>query len=126
MRRTNTRSMRVAAGAEHSESETKHETDPSEADSGEARILAFKALSLRAKPGKDVQDGGADSSEVEATRKITNEIQTAVVAAVQQDQGTSDQAPGVQEHDVISAAEARKSTGYVESIGYSLKKLVWS
>jgi hypothetical protein len=32
----------------------------------------------------------------------------------------------VEQKDVISVAEARKSTGYLESIGYSLKKLVWS
>ena len=28
--------------------------------------------------------------------------------------------------DVVSLAEARQATGYVESLGYSLKKMVWS
>jgi hypothetical protein len=32
----------------------------------------------------------------------------------------------VEKKDVISVAEAKKSTGYLESLGYSLKKLVWS
>ena len=34
--------------------------------------------------------------------------------------------PQVEERDVISITDAKKSTGYVESIGYSLKRLVWS
>ena len=32
----------------------------------------------------------------------------------------------VQEKAVISGSDARKATGYVESIGYAMKKLVWS
>ena len=32
----------------------------------------------------------------------------------------------IEDGDIIGAAEARKSTTYLESLGYSLKKLVWS
>ena len=32
----------------------------------------------------------------------------------------------IEEKDIVSAAEAKRSTGYLESLGYSLKKLVWS
>jgi hypothetical protein len=32
----------------------------------------------------------------------------------------------VDEGDIISLAEARKSTGLLEQLGHSLKKLVWA
>jgi hypothetical protein len=32
----------------------------------------------------------------------------------------------VEEKDIISLADAKKSTGYLEQIGYSLKKMVWA
>ncbi|KAF2218260.1 SacI homology domain-containing protein [Elsinoe ampelina] len=43
----------------------------------------------------------------------------------EEDQGTK-KMWDVQDEPIISLAEARRSTGYLESIGYSLRRLVWA
>ncbi|PPJ49710.1 hypothetical protein CBER1_02894 [Cercospora berteroae] len=147
--RTNTRSVSVAPVSDEEEAASQAkagsggeaiESSDMQPDSnrrnhaspgkGESRTLAFKAL-----PPKPSKSGSAESDlanlgEVHATKRITNELEKAVNKARQQDYGNSfDETKDgmkVQDHDIISVAEARKSTGYVESLGYSLKKLVWS
>lgn len=126
MRRTNTRSMSIAADAEPQEDDTKDETKHEDSEASESRILAFKALPPRSPPKQGGKSTLADLSELETIKQITSELQKTIAKAFQRDSDGEAEAPKVQEHDVISATDAKKSTGYVESIGYSLKKLVWS
>ncbi|KAF2216520.1 hypothetical protein CERZMDRAFT_109393 [Cercospora zeae-maydis SCOH1-5] len=146
--RTNTRSMSVAptstegatataeAGGDgpgvesrdmQPDSNRKQHTSPGK---GESRVLAFKALPPKQSKSSNSTSDLANLSEVEATKRITDELERAVNKARQQDYGasfdTAKDAVEVRDQDVISASEARKSTSYVESLGYSLKKLVWS
>ena len=106
------------------ESEAKDKTKETE-----ERLLAFKALPPQLTAAKYESDKVASTSEVELIRHICDVIHKARVQATGgrdckavPDEGES--AFEVKEEDVISVAKARKNTGYVESIGYSLKRLV--
>ncbi|KAI5367807.1 Putative SAC domain, inositol phosphatase, hSac2 domain-containing protein [Septoria linicola] len=97
---------------------------------GETRVLAFKALPPKRHEESTKQTDAAKMKEVEAVKSMTGALERALRKASEQDSGPdfdeSKDALEVQEHDIISAAEAKKSTSYVESLGYSLKKLVWA
>lgn len=122
--RTNTRSLSVSDG-----SEAAGGSSDKKAASGKDQsiILAFKALPPKASAAKD-EHGVADMNEVDSVKHICEEIGKALNAARQRsaEGGEGDDALKIEEKDIISVAEARKSTSYVESLGYSLKKLVWS
>ncbi|KAG9637835.1 hypothetical protein KCU64_g14050, partial [Aureobasidium melanogenum] len=130
MVRTNTRSLANEKEASAADKDTKKTS----LKPAESRLLAFKALPPRNSASKGKNTDG-ELSEGEMVRHICEEIerlsnkaldrqtQTAGEAEEQQQGGKKLQ---VEHKDVISVAEARKSTGYLESLGYSLKKLVWS
>jgi len=96
------------------------------------RSLAFKALppqsSIAAGEGVD-----APVSEVQMVKGVCEEI-ARVASKTRKGSGAAESAEGadsdkelvVEEKDVISLADAKKSTGYFEQLGYSLKKLVWT
>nr|OQO26364.1 hypothetical protein B0A51_05134 [Rachicladosporium sp. CCFEE 5018] len=112
--RTNTRSMdnEKAVGDTKPEPEGKSPKKP--ADSRTDRLLAFKAV-----PSKT-------SSELDEVKQMCDEIHKTMMKVREMDHLDLSKAPAVQEKDVISLAEAKKATGYIESLGYSLKKLVWA
>jgi hypothetical protein len=118
--------------------------------SPEVRFHAFKALPSRSsavklKPGESVPP-----NEREVVQQICTDIGRAVAmiksqmkshdaddAAPQPPFAESDEAKAIAikkersslfelvEGDILSLDDARKSTGYLETIGYSLKKFVW-
>ncbi|KAK5722901.1 hypothetical protein LTR17_014204 [Elasticomyces elasticus] len=133
--RTNTRSMNNEKPAED-EDASKDELKKQEApEKRESRLLAFKALPPKSAASRiageaDDKQSSTSDEEVETVKRVCDAVRRMMVAAAQRDNGFDhlelDKVPQVQEKDVVSVMEARKSTGYVESIGYSLKKLVWS
>ena len=76
------------------------------------------------------QMGHCDLFKQFELNKHAKQLQKHAIAVQQTQPGgdndNDEQSLRVEERDVISGAEAKKSTGYVESIGYSLKRLVWS
>jgi hypothetical protein len=97
------------------------------------RFLAFKALPPRSSiPASDAPD--TPDNEVEVVKNVCDEI-----ARVANKNGKwnvpdtaqegldydGDRQLKVEEKDIISLADAKKSTGYLEQFEYSLKKLVW-
>lgn len=110
------------------------------------RFLAFKALpplSSVASPGGN--DTSSSDNEQDVVRAICDDIVRAANAVRRQHFSTwrssgAGSAEGSQktidasstpdlvteEKDIISLADAKKSTGYFEQLGYSLKKLVWA
>jgi hypothetical protein len=97
--------------------------DEKKAKSEEGRFLAFKALPPRSSvPG--------ESEKAENEGEVVREICEEVVRVANRAKKTSGEAGDdkvleVEEKAIISLADAKKSTGYLEQIGYSLKKLVW-
>ncbi|KAJ5054059.1 uncharacterized protein L3040_000343 [Drepanopeziza brunnea f. sp. 'multigermtubi'] len=89
----------------------------------EMRILALKALYARSAVAVDGND--TMLSEVEQARTICAEIERMVLHGRVMEIG-SERKGVVEAGDVISLAEAKKSTGILEQLSHSLKKLVWA
>jgi hypothetical protein len=86
------------------------------------RVLALKALSTRSAvaAGNETQ-----MSEIEQVKAICSEIERMILHGQVVEVGT--ERKGIVENgDIISLSEARKSTGLLEQLGHSLKKLVWA
>jgi len=104
----------------------------------EIRFHAFKALPVRSQPSsspaKKQQQGERDSiqhicDEIErlVMRRLAQDKDDKTEAKEQVEEGseTAEKVFELVEGDIISPDEARRSTGYLETLGYSLKKLVW-
>lgn len=112
------------------------------------RFLAFKALPPRSTlPSSSAQStSDIPDSETGLVRAITDEIVLAANKTRRKhmmdwrmpisegatneesqigDEEQSTKELDVEEKDVISVADAKKSTGYLEQLGYAAKKLVW-
>jgi len=86
------------------------------------RVLSAKALSSRAA----VAEGDEKRlSEIEFVKTVCNEIERMALFGRVVEVGTERKSL-VEEGDVISLAEARRSTGLLEHLGHSIKKLVWA
>lgn len=125
MVRTNTRSLQNEQAVEDENAQKPNElAKQKEPQKDDSRLLAFKALPPKASASRrDSHDGGDALGEAELVRFVTGEVYGALVKARQQQE---EEIPVLEERDVVGVDEARKATGLVESLGYSLKKLVWS
>jgi hypothetical protein len=133
--RRNTRALDSgAANDEQREQNAKKQQKPGDA----GRFLAFKALPPRSNIStSDAPD--TPENEVEVVKGVCDEI--ARVANKAQggtgrwnvpdtaqeglDYEGQNRQLNVEEKDIIGLADAKKTTGYLEQIEYSLKKLVW-
>ena len=88
------------------------------------RILAFKALPARSAVAGE-QENVPTMSEVEQVKHICAEIERLVLAWQVVEVGAEKKSI-IASGNIISLAEARKSTGLLEQLGHSLKKLVWA
>jgi Inositol phosphatase len=86
------------------------------------RVLALKALSTRSAvaAGHETQ-----TSEIEHVRAICSEIERMILHGQVVEVGTERKSI-MESGDIITLSEARKSTGLLEQLGHSLKKLVWA
>ena len=125
--RTNTRSMNNEKIVDD-ENDSKEEAEKQQtAEKDESRLLAFKALPPKSSATRRAsRQQATDLNEQDSVQHICDEVQKAIVRARRMDHLELDKAPAVEEKDVVSLADARKATGYMESLGYSLKRLVWS
>ena len=128
--RVNTRSLSTTPGLSETASRSmgqartmadEHEQmgSPSVDKVSGSRILAFKALPSRSSVVND-KEHGAVLSERQVIDDVCGEIRRVA--------GYDDQQTGaipVKEGGIVTAQEARRSTGLVEQWAYSLKRLVW-
>jgi Inositol phosphatase len=107
------------------------------------KILAFKALPARSAVAEEHVPASA-MSEIEQVRHICREVERMVLAGKRTEtaeaaegdaeadkgkegeEGRKEKKGIIEEGDIISLAEARRSTGLLEQLGHSLKKLVWA
>ncbi|GME25159.1 Synaptojanin [Neofusicoccum parvum] len=112
----------------------------------ERRYLAFKALPPKSSFATTRGSHDADAeppTEPELVGMICEEIRRAKALREKsvaqsgeargrdatlkgKDPAREDGGLQIEDRDIISLADAKKSTGYLEQIGYSLKKLVWA
>ncbi|KAI9742293.1 MAG: hypothetical protein M1818_004193 [Claussenomyces sp. TS43310] len=156
LQRVNTRSMSTAAPATRQDGDLLQGTSTTVASpaptplmsllgghsTSSTRVLALKALPARtavAKVDADSEGGLMDPkmSEMDLVQMICAEIERSVRAVrAAGDASVEKQNDGrakeeeedilVQRDNIISLAEARRSTGLLEQLGHSLKKLVWA
>ncbi|MCJ1247170.1 hypothetical protein MMC30_004382 [Trapelia coarctata] len=97
-------------------------------ESTELKILAFKAPVSKAVAARKNSDGseGPEPSEKEMVRIVCEEIGR-ILGSQRKLGAQNDEGAGmIEEGDIISLDEARRSTGLLEQLGHSLKKLVWA
>jgi len=128
--RRNTRVLNLGAANDEHVSQNLDEHQPV-ADTG--RFLAFKALPPRSSAATTGEMNVSPDNEVEIVKAVCDEILRVANKIRQGDRSMSPEKAGddqrklleVEEKDIISLADAKKSTGYLEQFEYSLKKLVW-
>ncbi|KAL8733152.1 MAG: hypothetical protein Q9166_002344 [cf. Caloplaca sp. 2 TL-2023] len=92
------------------------------------KFLAFKALPARSSFA-NVGGQGSDNGTVSEKDLVNGICEDVRRAAYGEEGGGSDTGFGrdfVEEKEIISLKEARRSTGYLEQWGHELKKLVWA
>jgi hypothetical protein len=125
--RRNTRAL--DSGAANDE---QRKQDDKSAKPDATRFLAFKALPPSS---TTTSPSSSTDTELEVVKSVTDEISRVAnkakgtwdVKGTAQD-GLEYDGKGkleVEEKDIISLADARKSTGYLEQLTYQLKKSVW-
>jgi hypothetical protein len=124
--RTNTRSMQNEHEAEDENAGKDELQKQRTPEKDESRLLAFKALPPKASASRRDSQEEMSLGESELVSSVTQELYKAMVKARKMDHLELEKTPEVEQRDVVSLAEARQATGYVESLGYSLKKMVWS
>ena len=125
--RVNTRSLSTAAGLNDDENGTPEEAaskdekprikqEPAEG----SKFLAFKAPATRSSAVADEGEGDKISE-----RQLIETICLEVGRVAKGDSGSSGVPFEIEEASILSAKEARDSTGLIEHWTYSLKRLVW-
>lgn len=121
--RVNTRSMTSIPSKGETSRPSTPVKSPSKSNAPAASILALKALPSRTA----VSDGNeaVQVSETEQVKGVCEAVERMVmhgrVLEVGEERGGL-----VERGDVISAVEARRSTGLLEQLSHSIKKLVWA
>lgn len=133
IRRTNTRTISSGQSIV-SQSSDKDEKDATRASSlasllsgrprpSVVRKLAFKAPYMGS--STSATDTGPQQTEIQQVVTICAEIERLVL---EQDphRDQADSSSLIEKGDIISLDEARRSTGLLEQLGYSIKRLVWA
>jgi hypothetical protein len=125
IKRVNTRSLQVSAD----ENEAKDKVEGSE----ESTILSWlrsrnsdtsQYMALKVIPNGPLANEQIESSPIAIAERVCTEIQQAIVDNI--GLGGEHEADLVEKADIISLVDARSRTGYLEQIGHSIKKLVWT
>lgn len=88
-----------------------------------SRFIAFKALALSNSATQHRNSVPAAVSETDLVRSICEDVERAMMAG----EGCHTEHASVMEKaDIISLAEAKRRTGYLEHLVYDIKKLVWA
>ncbi|KAI4928439.1 uncharacterized protein J4E92_005925 [Alternaria infectoria] len=117
--RRNTRALDSGAA---SDEQRKDDAKKDQKQDTAGRFLAFKALPPRSSVPSSPGDNPDNESEV--VKSVCDEI-ARIANEMKKGGRDEDRTLKVEEKDIISLVDAKKSTGYLEQFEYSLKKLVW-
>ncbi|KAL2853399.1 SacI homology domain-containing protein [Aspergillus pseudoustus] len=91
------------------------------------RIMAFKALPLSNSVTQTQRRKSVTVSETDWVRNICEEIERAMRAGdMTQTELAEPRSSVVESSEIISLADARKRTGYLEHLVHDIKKMVWA
>jgi hypothetical protein len=90
--------------------------------------MAFKALPLSNSVTQTQRRKSVTVSETDWVRNICEEIERAMRAGetTQTEQSAEPRPSVIESADIISLADARKRTGYLEHLVHDIKKMVWA
>ncbi|KAG9192475.1 hypothetical protein G6011_11209 [Alternaria panax] len=117
--RRNTRAL--DSGAANDE-QRKDDAKKDQKQDAAGRFLAFKALPPRSSVPSS--PGDSPENEGEVVKSVCDEI-ARIANEMKKGGRDEDKTLEVVEKDIISVADAKRTTGYLEQFEYSLKKLVW-
>ena len=123
--RVNTRSLSSAIGLDGSSAGPGYDLEDAAGvkgkknDASALKVLAFKALPTQSSITGDGREPPT-VSERQVVSNVCDEIRRTALGSSRQGWTAF-----VEEKDIISLQEARKSTGLVEQWGHSLKHMVW-
>jgi SacI homology domain/Inositol phosphatase len=124
IKRVNTRSLQVSA-----DDEASRKTE----DTGQSAVLSWlrsrnpqisQCMAMKVIPDRSFAEEKMDSCPLATAERICNEIQRAMGDTM--GHGGDGEVNFVEKADIISPADARSRTGYLEQFGHSIKKLVWT
>ncbi len=124
IKRVNTRSLQISADVDANDKGDQ---------AGESAVLswlrsrnsnAFQCMAMKVIANRSMADEKIDSRPLATAEHICNEIQRAITENI--GQGGECEMALVEKADILSLADARSRTGYLEQIGHSIKKLVWT
>lgn len=94
---------------------------------GRPSVPTTSVLALKALPARSAVADGSESrlSEIQQLKTICSEIERMIFLGQVVEVGTERKGL-VTQGDIISLSEARKSTGLLEQLSHSLKKMVWA
>lgn len=123
IKRVNTRSLQVSDDAP---------ADVPSKGSGDSAILSWlrarnsrtSCMAVKVIRQQSLRDEKIDSSPLAAAEGVCNKIKRVIMENTSH--GGQGEVDLVEKADIISLAEARSRTGYLEQIGHSIKKLVWT
>ena len=75
-------------------------------------------------PNQSLANEKVDPCPLATAERVCNEIQRAIRESI--GHGGESEIDLIEKADIISPADARSRTGYLEQIGHSIKKLVWT
>ncbi|PGH26528.1 hypothetical protein AJ80_01842 [Polytolypa hystricis UAMH7299] len=90
-----------------------------------SRFMAFKALPHKTSRASKVP-GDVGVSEKDSVRAICEEIERTMMRGEGTTIGHVEKPSIIEENELISLADARKRTGYLEHLVFDIKKLVWA
>lgn len=127
--RTNTRSLQNYVTPKSDDSENRVDGGTgilswlSPASPASSRSVAMKVIAATGDQ-LDIPEHKKVGTPLAIAEHIAEEIRRAIVGSnVGKQEGDDDL---VEHADIISVADAKKRTGYLEQLGYSIKKLVWT
>lgn len=134
IKRVNTRSLQISTDGQATDGQATdgQVTDKSE-DKGDSAILSWlrtrssatlQCMAMKVIPNRSLVDEKTDSCPLATAERICNEIQRAIIDSF--GNGKEHETDLIEKTDIISLADARSRTGYLEQIGHSIKKLVWT
>ncbi len=124
IKRVNTRSLQVSAANEAKDRSQDNEDSAIFSWLRNRNSESSQHMAMKIIPNQTFRDEERNSSPLATAEHICNDIQRAVKNSISH--GRECEIDLVEKADIISRADARSRTGYLEQIGHSIKKLVWT
>lgn len=124
IKRVNTRSLQISTDCQTADQSETADNSAILSWLRSRNAATSQCMAMKVIPNRSLADEQIDSCPLATVQRICSEIQRAVMDSIGREEAS--EIDLVEKADIISLVEARSRTGYLEQIGHSLKKLVWT